>query len=341
ITFDPDAGPLLSDGMSLDGNPAVDDRWPEYTLDYVDDTGQAKQLTLPLTTADWAATEGRFRKHFTPADPSTWNEDMVPFHEFLDLSPEDREGKTPFIHTIDRDKHLARLSVSLEIVRLAEERQQFWAQLKEIAGVAPSDALRDRLLGEVEAAYERKLATMKAEYEAKLAALPHEIARRMAGALLGKQNGHAATPSHPERSEGSPVVARVAATATPTQDPSAASLPRDDTRAPATPTASSAPSAVNAAPAAVATAEDDALAIDPYIDSPRCTSCNECINLNGKLFAYNGAKQATVANPDAGTFAQLVTAAERCPVSIIHPGTPRNPKEKDLPKWLKRAEPFS
>ncbi|HVX40869.1 MAG TPA: 4Fe-4S binding protein, partial [Gemmatimonadaceae bacterium] len=73
ITFDPDAGPLLSDGMSLDGNPAVDDRWPEYRLDYVDDRGQAKQLTLPLTTADWAATEGRFRKHFKPADPFTWN----------------------------------------------------------------------------------------------------------------------------------------------------------------------------------------------------------------------------------------------------------------------------
>ena len=25
----------------------------------------------------------------------------------------------------------------------------------------------------------------------------------------------------------------------------------------------------------------------------------------------------------------------------IHPGTPRNPKEKDLAKWLKRAEPFN
>jgi pyruvate-ferredoxin/flavodoxin oxidoreductase len=33
--------------------------------------------------------------------------------------------------------------------------------------------------------------------------------------------------------------------------------------------------------------------------------------------------------------------AERCPVDIIHPGTPLNPKEKDLDKWIKRAEPFN
>jgi pyruvate-ferredoxin/flavodoxin oxidoreductase len=35
-----------------------------------------------------------------------------------------------------------------------------------------------------------------------------------------------------------------------------------------------------------------------------------------------------------------VQAAEKCPVSAIHPGTPINPKEKDLDKWLKRAQPF-
>jgi pyruvate-ferredoxin/flavodoxin oxidoreductase len=37
----------------------------------------------------------------------------------------------------------------------------------------------------------------------------------------------------------------------------------------------------------------------------------------------------------------MVTAAERCPVRIIHPGTPLNPKEKNLDKLIKRAEPFN
>ena len=82
------------------------------------------------------------------------------------------------------------------------------------------------------------------------------------------------------------------------------------------------------------------MAIEPYIDSERCTTCNECINLNKKMFAYNADKQAYIKDPKAGTFAQLVQAAEKCPVSAIHPGTPLNPKEKDLEKWLKRAQAF-
>ena len=39
--------------------------------------------------------------------------------------------------------------------------------------------------------------------------------------------------------------------------------------------------------------------------------------------------------------AQLVQAAEKCPALIIHPGTPLNPKEKDLEKWIARAAPFN
>ncbi|HXF48235.1 MAG TPA: hypothetical protein VNL73_02265 [Verrucomicrobiae bacterium] len=79
---------------------------------------------------------------------------------------------------------------------------------------------------------------------------------------------------------------------------------------------------------------------DPYIETPRCTTCNECTNINSKMFAYNENKQAYIANPDAGTFAQLVEAAESCQVAIIHPGKPRNPNEPNLEELLARAEPF-
>ena len=32
---------------------------------------------------------------------------------------------------------------------------------------------------------------------------------------------------------------------------------------------------------------------------------------------------------------------ERCPAGIIHPGDPGNEREKDLEKWIKRAERFN
>jgi pyruvate-ferredoxin/flavodoxin oxidoreductase len=86
--------------------------------------------------------------------------------------------------------------------------------------------------------------------------------------------------------------------------------------------------------------EESSLTIEAYIDSERCTSCNECTNLNRKMFAYNADKQAYIKDAKSGTFAQLVQAAEKCPVGAIHPGTPLNPKEKDLEKWLERARAF-
>lgn len=77
-----------------------------------------------------------------------------------------------------------------------------------------------------------------------------------------------------------------------------------------------------------------------YIETARCTSCDECTTLNNKMFAYDANKQAYIANPDAGTYLQLVEAAESCQVSIIHPGKPRNPNEPGLDELLKRAESF-
>jgi pyruvate-ferredoxin/flavodoxin oxidoreductase len=99
--------------------------------------------------------------------------------------------------------------------------------------------------------------------------------------------------------------------------------------------------AAPAAAPAVEEDEDDDLVMEPYIETARCTSCNECININKKMFAYNDAKQAYFKDMKAGTFAEIVQAAERCTAKIIHPGTPLNPRERDLEKWIERAKPFN
>jgi len=79
---------------------------------------------------------------------------------------------------------------------------------------------------------------------------------------------------------------------------------------------------------------------EAYIETARCSKRNECNQLNSKMFAYDGNQQAYIAGINAGTYAQLVEAAESCQVSVIHPGKPRNPKEPGLEELLKRAEPF-
>ncbi len=103
--------------------------------------------------------------------------------------------------------------------------------------------------------------------------------------------------------------------------------------------AAAAPAAPAAKPVA-AEAEPEKPSDDPYIETPRCTTCNECTNLNNRMFAYDANKQAYIADLNAGTYRELVEAAESCQVSIIHPGKPRNPNEPGIAELLKRAEPF-
>ena len=341
LTFDPDAGPTYADQLSLEGNPSVEDAWPTYTLRYLDEAGAEQALELPVTVADWAATEARFKQHFKELPAAEWNDALRPFHEFLALSLDDREGQTPYILALAKDRTLRRLRVSSEMVQLAEERQQFWSQLRQLAGLEIAPSVRDLVATSLEADFEARSAALRAEYEAKLtdlrATYPAQMARQLATALLSKAGGSAAVAEF---------LAELPAATHPKNGSATMSAP---TPAPATPAPVAAMAAPAAAPAAAAPAakpaaapaDDDAMVLEAYIDSERCTSCDECTNINKKLFAYNADKQAYIKDASAGTFKQLVTAAERCPVTIIHPGTPLNPKEKDLEKLIVRAAKFN
>ncbi len=109
--------------------------------------------------------------------------------------------------------------------------------------------------------------------------------------------------------------------------------------------------AAPAAPAAVAAEAATAVAeVEPpaashsrdeaWIETARCPSCNECQIINDRMFTYNERKQAYIKDLSAGTYRQLVEAAEGCQVAIIHPGKPRDPNEPGLEELLARAEPF-
>jgi ferredoxin len=95
------------------------------------------------------------------------------------------------------------------------------------------------------------------------------------------------------------------------------------------------------APAAVAAEAAPAPSSDqPWIETSRCSSCNECQNINDKLFGYNENKQAFIKDLNAGTYKEMVEAAEACQVAIIHPGKPWNMSEPGLEELLERAKPF-
>ena len=335
LTYDPDGGPSFADCLSLEGNPSPNDAWPSYALKYMDDDGAEQTMELPVTIADWAATEVRFKQHFAELPASQSSDEMMLFNEYVAASIEDREGRTPFIWALTKERKLRRLKVSAEMVELAAERQQFWSQLRQLAGLEVPMAVHDTVVGQMESEFEQRVDALRLDYEAKFAelkaSLPTQIARRLAEGLLRNAGSSAAVA---ELLASLPSVASVA------KPPSGnGSVPK--TVANSAPVAAMSPAAPAPAAVATAVADDEALVLEAYIDSARCTTCNECTNLNNRMFAYNADKQAYVKDARAGTFQQLVVAAERCPVSIIHPGSPLNPKEKDLAKWVKRAEKFN
>jgi ferredoxin len=109
--------------------------------------------------------------------------------------------------------------------------------------------------------------------------------------------------------------------------------------------AAAAPAPVTSAPAAAAPAAAETPAERPpsdeaWIETSRCPSCNECQLINDRMFAYNDNKQAYIKDINAGTYRQLVEAAESCQVAIIHPGKPRDPNEPGLAELIERARPF-
>ncbi|MGD2123653.1 MAG: 2-oxoacid:acceptor oxidoreductase family protein, partial [Gemmatimonadota bacterium] len=347
LVFDPSAGDGWAECVDLNGNPEIEEDWPTYELSFTDEEGNPQTVELPLTVADWAATENRFKKQFKTIKRDAWNEDQVPFHEFVQMPLDDRLGKTPYINLLGRDGQLERMACSMEMVMLAEDRLLHWDQLRELAGYKVAPSVRDQIAYELEDDFEAKAAAIRSEYESKIAELkatyPQIIARRLAEGLIRSSAGGTDTVADIlSRAASTPGLSPVTLT------PEAEALVSAPAGAPAAaPAAPAAEPGVAEAPAPAETApaadeeEDDGLVMEPYIETARCTSCNECININKKMFAYNDAKQAYIKDPKAGTFAEIVQAAERCTAKIIHPGTPLNPRERDLEKWIERAKPFN
>jgi pyruvate-ferredoxin/flavodoxin oxidoreductase len=178
--YDPDLGTTPAECFDLSGNPAMDADWPTYTLTYRQGTRE-KSMKLPMTFADFAITETRFRKHFRMAPSDTWNEKMVPLHEFLDLDEDERDGKYPFIWSVDRQNNLSRLLVDAAMVTSCEERRDFWTMLRALGGKdrteAPLAEIEQRVRKEVAAQMAQGLARMagSGDSEPAVASVPSPV----------------------------------------------------------------------------------------------------------------------------------------------------------------------
>jgi ferredoxin len=314
--INPEAGDAFALRMRFDGNPQPEADWPIHPFRYCDENGTQVSADLAFTFADYALLIENLRAHFRVIPPGCDSESLVPMQEYLALDEAQACRLVPFVWGVDESATLHRLVVSRELAMACLDRLNYWRTLQELAGIRNRyvDVAVGRTRNE-----ERRLAAQErerllAEHAEALEAVRNSAAReamqRLTDVLLGVDQP--ASMRLGSASAGTPL-------------------------APAT----KQPPAEQPAQAPVQSA-DEALSFDePWIDTPLCTSCNDCLKINPLLFVYTEEKQALLGDLSTATFAQLVQAAELCPAKCIHPGKPLNPNEPDLDELIERAAPFN
>jgi ferredoxin len=144
-----------------------------------------------------------------------------------------------------------------------------------------------------------------------------EALRRLAETLVNADLGREPSRSHSQRTAAPP--------SAPDAPPPGVSRARD----------------VHAIEPIPAAEDDEAVAEEPWVDSALCTSCKDCTSINPRVFVFNENRQVVIGDARAGTYADIVRAAEKCPSRCIHPGKPLDPDEPGLNELIERAGPFN
>lgn len=316
--INPSAGDAFAERVDFSGNPQPEKDWPTHPFSYMDDTGNRVELELPFTFADYALLIPRLHQHFAVVPEHCDSIDLTPVAEFLQLPAEEAHTHVPFIWAVGQGNVLHRVVVSRALIQACRDRLNFWHTLQEMAGVRSKYVERAiaQTRAEVEALAADEIEALRADYEQQLATARAEAASEVMGRLTDVLMGMDFTAGAPR-----PAHKAVASTAK-TEE-------------------SNEESAAIAMTEAAAEEEEETLIEEPWIDTPLCTSCNDCLAINPLLFVYDESNQALIGDLNAGSFAQMVEAAEICPSKCIHPGAPWNPNEPNLDELKERAAKFN
>ncbi|MHC4826855.1 MAG: ferredoxin [Planctomycetota bacterium] len=316
--YNPEGGETWARRLDFSSNPQPVADWPVYTLPCRNNEGEDSTLPIAFTFADFALMEPGYRGHIRILPNAVTGDELVSIGAYLALPPDEAAERVPFLWAADGDNRLHRVVITQRLAFACRDRLAYWRTLQELAGVRNEyvreavESERQRLEGE----FAEKRDELEQAHAAALAEARAEAAgvamRNLAEALLaGDAAQLAPLPSSPA------------------------------TAPPPPPIEAHATDEAAAAEAVVEEEEEEVEVEEPWIDTPLCTSCNDCFDINAQLFAYNANKQAVITDPRAGTFEDLVKAAEKCPARCIHPGKPLNPDEPGLDKLVERAKPFN
>jgi hypothetical protein len=320
LLVNPDGGDRAAERVSFGGNPQVDNDWPVEKLEYRSADGEVTEMDLAFTFADYALLMPALHEHFRTVPAGFDSPGLVTVDEYLNADDELVDRLVPFVWGIDEDDVLMRLVVSRALVFACRDRLNYWHTLQELAGVQNfyvEEAI-GRIIAEQQTAVEAERAQLQKEHEEELENVRSEAAGEAMGQLVDVLMG----------ADLSGMIGGGQMASMPMAEPAETEEPVEH-----------AEDAVE--PEAEEEAEEEISFDEPWLDTEMCTTCDDCMDINKMLFVYNADKQAIIKDPNAGTFAHLVAAAEICPAKCIHPGKPLDPNEPGLEDLIARAAPFN
>ena len=321
LLVDPDAGDHAAQRVRFGGNPQADADWPVEKLEYRDPDGEVTEMELAFTFADYALLMPALHEHFRRVPPALESDDLVTVAEYLEAEGDQADRLVPFVWGIGADGVLMRFATSRALVFACRDRLNYWHTLQELAGVQNyyvEEAI-ERIIEEQRAALDAEREQLQKEHAEQLESVRSEAAGEAMGQLVDVLMGADLSGMV---SGGSQIATMPAAA------PAEEVVPAEET-------------AAEPEPEPDDEAEEELSFDEPWLDTPACTTCDDCMGVNKMMFAYNDDKQAYLVDPKAGSFEDLVRAAEICPAKCIHPGKPLNPNEPGLEELMARAAPFN
>lgn len=315
--FDPSLGSDQASRMTLLNNPRQEQPWVRDIFSFVNGAGQEGAMELAYTHADFLLADQRWEQEFWVLDNALHEDALLPLDEFLAQDTHQQRNRVPYVLAVDGANDIRRVVLNYRVLRQVNAVANRWRALQEAGGVDNSHGRalmaseQARMQSELQTRLEELRQKTDSQLDQNLGELTREIVTRIADQLISG----ASVPGIPNASPS----------------------PVRRAEAPAT-------KPVEQVVAQVEQAEDDDAPIsldEPYIDSVMCTTCDDCTKMAPHIFAYDENKQAYIKDAVAGSFQEMVLAAEKCPVKIIHPGKPKNPAENNLDEWIARAKPFN
>lgn len=299
--------------LDINSNPQPEKLWPLYSIEIKN--GKEKQIVeISFTVADERILNKASADELEIIPERYHNDDVIAIADYLISDNDELIGKVPFVWVVDENKKIRKAAIPFSWLPACKERSDFWQYIQEAGGVnsfhvnKALENAREDWNNKKEIEMQQLHDTYIEEVEKVRNEAAGKAMDKLVSVLLDLDNIITA-----------PVAKTVEKKISIPANLNGATIQEEKT---------------------VEINEETIISSEPWVESFKCTTCNDCTDKLPNVFKYNSDKQAYIYDAGKATFRQLVEVAEKCPAKCIHTGDPLNKNESGLQELLKRAEPF-